>query len=109
VFNLHDPFTCCTFVGNDWVFVAAFHAVSLTHHHFFYNPLTKEVKGKMKYDMGFSNHQNFPQKCFFNPELNEIYVFYRQGQCLIIDGAAIDDEKTDTGVRFHSFYSRDLG
>lgn len=28
---------------------------------------------------------NFPYQAFYNPDLNEVYQFYRQGQAFIID------------------------
>lgn len=31
-----------------------------------------------------SNKKNFPYKSFYNPDLNEVYLFYRQGQSFII-------------------------
>jgi hypothetical protein len=32
-----------------------------------------------------TNMKNFPYKCFYNDDLDEIYAFYRQGECFIID------------------------
>ena len=32
-----------------------------------------------------SNKKNFPYKSFYNPDLDEVYLFYRQGQSIIIN------------------------
>ena len=32
-----------------------------------------------------SNKKNFPYKSFYNEDLNEVYLFYRQGQSMIIN------------------------
>ena len=32
-----------------------------------------------------SSKKNFPYKSFYNPDLNEVYLFYRQGQSFIIN------------------------
>jgi hypothetical protein len=31
-----------------------------------------------------SNKKNFPLKAFYNEELDEVYLFYKQGESLII-------------------------
>jgi hypothetical protein len=31
-----------------------------------------------------SNKKNFPFKAFYNDELNEVFLFYKQGESLII-------------------------
>ena len=37
-----------------------------------------------------SNKLNFPYKCFYNQEENEVYSFYRQGQGYRIPIVTID-------------------
>lgn len=32
-----------------------------------------------------TNGKNFPFKCFYNDDRNEVYVFYRQGEALTIN------------------------
>lgn len=32
-----------------------------------------------------TNSKNFPYKCFYNDEKNEVYLFYRQGQAFTIN------------------------
>ena len=56
IYSLHDPFICCTFVSNEWIFVNLFHGASLTHHHFFFNHLTRELKGKTSLKLEDSNN-----------------------------------------------------
>jgi hypothetical protein len=41
-----DPFITCTFVSEEWIFVNLFHQGTLTHHHFFFNHLTREIRAK---------------------------------------------------------------
>lgn len=47
--------------------------------------------------------KNFPQRCFYNDERNEVYSFYRQGQAFIVDA---DDASKYTFDRMTEF---DLG
>lgn len=74
--NFPDPFITCCFVSDDLIFVNLFHSALLTHFHFFFNWKTRESSGvtRMKID---SNDKNFPFKCFYNEEDNEVYSFYR--------------------------------
>ena len=36
-----DPYITCCFVTNDLIFVNLYHNSTLTHHHFFYNRVTR--------------------------------------------------------------------
>ena len=39
--------------------------------------------------------KNFPYKSFYNDEKDEIYTFYRQGQCFIIKGNNSEEFRYD--------------
>lgn len=72
-----DPYIVCTFVTDDVVFVNLFYNYTLEHYHFLYNITDKKLVGKpVNFKMECSK-KNFPYKCFYNPEKNEIYTFYR--------------------------------
>jgi len=77
IYNFPDPFITCTFVDDDWIFVNLFHQDTLTHHHFFFNHKTRVMRGKASVKLD-SNRKNFPYKCFYSSEDNEIFSFYRQ-------------------------------
>lgn len=81
-----DPFITCCFIDDDRIFVNLFHNYSLTHYHFIWNCKTRKVTGKPrrgKGDEAITHHistcnmKNFPYKCFYNDEKDEIYSFYR--------------------------------
>lgn len=76
--NFPDPFISCHFITDTLIFVNLFHNATLTHYHFFWNTETR----KRSHDSSMvldCNNKNFPQKCFYNSDNNEIYSFYRQG------------------------------
>ena len=52
----------------------------MTHYHFFWDIEKHSMRGKpYSLDMEGSSKKNFPYKCFYNDEDDEIYAFYRQG------------------------------
>ena len=57
------------------------------------------------------NKKNFPQKCFYNLDNNEVYTFYRQGESLRIPVLDIEhdinEDKKD--YYFQKIYDKDLG
>ena len=55
------------------------------HYHFIYNVTTRSVEGEVVSLKMNCNKKNFPFKSFYNEDLNEVYLFYRQGQSFIID------------------------
>jgi len=72
-----DPCITCTFVADDRIYVNLYHNPSLTHYHFIFNTTWGNVQGnivKVKLD---SNKKNFPYKCFYSEDKNEVYSFYR--------------------------------
>ena len=78
--NFPDPFIDCCFINDDLLFINLFHNKLVEHHHFFYYWKEKRIVRHTKLSMkGLSSPKNFPTKCFYNTEYNEIYTFYRQG------------------------------
>ena len=73
-----DPFINCCFISDDLIFVNLFHNASLTHHHFFFTLSTRTLSGHTKIPIA-CNKRNFPQKCFYNKDNEEVYTFYRLG------------------------------
>lgn len=98
-----DPFVTCCFVSDELVFVNLFHNYSLTHYHFLYNIKANKLQGSVVSREIDCSKKNFPYKCFYNEEKNEIYAFYRQGHSFIIE--ADDVEK----YLFHRMTEKDLG
>lgn len=47
-----------------------------THHHLIYNHKTQELINHKSVVLE-SNTKNFPVKCFYNEDNNEVYSFYR--------------------------------
>lgn len=82
--NFPDPFiTCCFTKDDNLLFINLFHNYSLTHIHFFFNVEKRQVMGLTKVVLD-SNNKNFPYKCFYNSDSNEIYSFYRQCQSFTV-------------------------
>lgn len=95
--DLPDPFIVCCFVGDTKVFVALFHGYTQTHYHFIWDLSTRTIIGDTLNDSGGgsitdaavthkldTSNKNFPYKCFYSEEKDQIYVFYRQGQAFSI-------------------------
>ena len=76
--NFPDPFISCCFVRDDMIFVNLFHNEQRVHYHFMYHTCDKRLTQYTKIQLD-SNNKNFPVKCFYNQEYNEVYSFYRQG------------------------------
>ena len=75
--NFPDPYITCVFVTDEIIFVNLFHNKDLCHHHFFYDRVNRQVRDHVKFEMAFSNRKNFPYKCFYSEEENEVFSFYR--------------------------------
>jgi hypothetical protein len=80
-----DPFITCTFLDSTKIFVNLYHNFDRKHFHFVFDTNVRKPAGLASFVMD-SNLKNFPYKCFHNPDLNEIYSFYRQGQAIIVNG-----------------------
>mmetsp|Transcript_801 Transcript_801/g.1008 ORF Transcript_801/g.1008 Transcript_801/m.1008 type:complete len:398 (-) Transcript_801:899-2092(-) len=86
-----DPYITCAFVGDDKIFINLFHNYTFTHYHFVYDIRRKAIDGQVVSRNIDCSKKNFPYKCFYNDEKNEIYSFYRQGQSFIINGSDSQD------------------
>ena len=89
--NFPDPFITCCFINDDLIFVNLYHTATTTHHSFIYNHKTKAISSRQSIQLE-SNTQNFPYKCFYCEEENEIYTFYRQGESFRIPVFEVDAE-----------------
>ena len=98
-----DPFITCCFITDDRLFVNLFHNGSMKHYHFIYDTAKRCMEGKPVIQDLECTKKNFPQRCFYNDERNEVYSFYRQGQAFIVDA---DDASKYTFDRMTEF---DLG
>jgi hypothetical protein len=108
--NFPDPFIACSFVTNELLFVNLFHNATLTHHHFFFNTVSRELTSHTTLVMD-CNSKNFPVKCFYNSDNNEIYTFYRQGQSLRVPVKEVESDKNEGKNEFYfqKIYDKDLG
>ena len=82
-----DPFITSCFISDDLVFVNLFYNATFTHYHFIINVETKEIQGEVHSMEMKCTKKNFPYKCFYSEEKNQVYSFYRQGQAFIIDAS----------------------
>jgi len=55
------------------------------------------------------SRKNFPQKCFYNAEKSQIYIFYRQGQSFTIFYDPKKGSKSLEDYRFERMTELDLG
>lgn len=89
-----DPFISCTFITDQILFVNLFHnhEDQKNHYHFLYDAKKRCIIGNQFVVLKLvSTTKNFPVKCFYNPDLNEIYSFYKEGQIFIINADNIQD------------------
>lgn len=91
-----EPGMVCSFVpgaeGNTQegttLFIAIFHRFECKQYHFNYSLKEKKKIGEItEIEMKECTFLNFPIKSFYSPFYNNIFVFYRQGQCITIDPA----------------------
>jgi len=80
-----DPFITCTFITNETIYINLFANAELKHIHFIYDIKNQCMVGQKQEKIMVCTEKNFPYKCFFNEEKEEIYSFYRQGQAFIIN------------------------
>ena len=74
------PIITSAFFGEKFVYVALFHAEERKQYYFAYDYKEKQFLVNPKsMVIEDSTETNFPQKCFWNDEKDEIYTFYRQG------------------------------
>jgi len=72
-----DPYITCCFIDDDRVFVNLFYNPTCTHYHFIYNFKSHKMEGNPVNKVLDCSRKNFPYKCFYNEEKDEIYSFYR--------------------------------
>lgn len=72
-----DPFSTCSFITDDRIFVQLFYNYKLTHYHFIYNHSTRSIEGDVYSTVLKCTAKNFPYKSFYNPDENMVYSFYR--------------------------------
>ena len=83
--QFNEPYACCCFVDDSTVFISLFHNFSMKHYHFLLDIETKQVVGDVV-SMEMENlKKNYPIKCFYNKDKEQIYTLYRQGESFIID------------------------
>ena len=98
-----DPFSTCSFIDDDRIFVQLFYNFDRTHWHFIYDHSKRAIEGAPFSQKLVCSAKNFPYKSFYNTDDNEIYSFYRQGEAFIVHG---DDAQT---VKFEKMTDQDLG
>lgn len=110
IYNFPNPFITCTYIDEVVIFVNLFHSKTATHYHFFYNADTREIFGITKIEMNCS-HQNFPVKCFYSSEENEVFSFYRQGDGLRVPCKFIENKMNATKDDYYleKIHNKDLG
>ena len=108
--NFSEPFINCTWINDDLIFVNLFHNASLKHHHFFYNRKTRNITSLQIIQLE-SNAKNFPWKCFYNADENEVYSFYRQGQSFRIPCFEVESarNKGKEAYIYEKIIDKDLG
>ena len=79
-----DPFITCTFITDEVVFINLFHTYSKMHYHFFFNIEKREIEGEVAKVQIENYSSNYPLKCIYNEDKQEVYSFYRLGEAFII-------------------------
>jgi hypothetical protein len=65
------------------------------HYHFFLNLNSREFAGEVVKKEIVNYSSNFPFKCFYNEDENEIYCFYRQGESFIVKEGKAEEYQMD--------------
>jgi len=74
--------TCCYNKDNDLV-VQVFNRMDQKHFMFVYSWKDKQIASEIKsIDLKNATKSNFPIKSFYSNVHDEIYTFYRQGNCV---------------------------
>lgn len=74
--------TCCYNKDNDLV-VQVFNRMDQKHFMFVYSWKDKQISSEIKsIDLKNTTKSNFPIKSFYSNVHDEIYTFYRQGNCV---------------------------
>jgi len=104
-----DPCMVCCFITDTQLFVNVFHNKLLCHYHFIYDTKKNEIVSAIQQMEIDCSRKNFPQKCFYNAEKSQIYIFYRQGQSFTIFYDPKKGSKSLEDYRFERMTELDLG
>lgn len=83
ILGQQSPMVSCCFNKEDDIYVHVYHRTTLRHFVFLFSYKTCEVVGTPKQlTVLASTPLNFPLRTFYSETRQEIYTFYRQGQCV---------------------------
>ena len=108
--NFPDPFITCCFINDTLIYVNLYHSATKCHHSFIYNYKTRKISSHQKVQMT-TNKLNFPYKCFYNSEENEIFSFYRQGNAFNVPVLEIESKQNENKEAYimQKMIDKDLG
>jgi hypothetical protein len=87
----YAPFATCCFLSDQTVYYNFFRRRQKLHCHFVYNPAEERVaQALVSEKINDCTIKNFPQGTFYDTNKGKIFTFYRQGQALCADEAAVD-------------------
>ena len=72
-----QPSISCCFIDDSKIFVTLFHSHYSLHYHLIYDDKKRQVFAGHQHQHLEGRGENYPQKAFYNPEEDEIYIFYR--------------------------------
>jgi hypothetical protein len=76
--NFPDPYITTCFINDNLLFVQLYHGPTYTHYHMFWDIEKHTIVGKpYSHTMEGGSQKNFPYKCFYNEDDEEVYAFYR--------------------------------
>jgi hypothetical protein len=83
IVGFFQPMITCCFIQEDLIYFTVHHRVTSMCYNFIYSHATDSVLSRVgETRIKHSTLVNFPNKSFYNSIDNEIYTFYRQGQCI---------------------------
>mgnify|MGYP006952841062 CR=1 FL=1 len=83
IVGFFQPMITCCFIQEDLIYFTVHHRVTSMCYNFIYSHATDSVLSRVgETRIKDSTLVNFPNKSFYNSIDNEIYTFYRQGQCI---------------------------
>ena len=72
-----EPYVTCCFIDDNLIFVNLFHNQEFRHFHFILDTRDNTIIDEYVSKKLDPQKKNFPVKCFYNKDKNEIYSFYR--------------------------------
>jgi len=99
-----EPMITISFMPNNKIFIGVYHRMEMQQYHFIYeiNQSTEDLQFYMK-EIENCTTLNFPVKSFYSEVTKDIYVFYRQGQCITVNSENPENYKIE------NITSADLG